>query len=191
MAFDVSVFRSQMTGDGARPNLFEVQLNLPAALQNLNSGNRFSEKLLFTARSAQIPGSTLGQIPVQYFGRNINLAGNRTFPEWTVTILNDEDFVVRSVLEKWMGSINSHVSNVRNPNLLSPNSYVADGSVYQYSKIGGTAGDPLVKYTFKNIWPMDLSPIDLDWGANDTIEEYTVTLSFDEWTLNDGQDFPN
>jgi hypothetical protein len=190
MSFNVQDFRSQMTGDGARPNLFEVQLNLPTALQNLNQGNKFSEKLVFTARSSQIPESQLGVVQVAYFGRNINFAGNRTFSEWTITIINDEDFLVRQVLEQWSGSINSHVGNIRNSSLLSPNDYVADGAVYQYSKTGGTESAPLVKYNFKNAWPMSISPIDLDWSDNDHFEEFTVTLQFDEWTINDGQDFP-
>ena len=190
MPFNVADFRSQMIGDGARPNLFEVQLNLPAALQNLNAGNAFSQKLLLTARASLIPGSQIGPIQVQYFGRSINFAGNRTFSEWTITILNDEDFLVRNVLEQWSASLNSHVSNVRDAALLSPNSYVADGLVLHYSKIGGTASTPIAKYNMLNCWPTDISPIQLDWGQNDTIEEYDVTFAFDEWVKNDAQDFP-
>ena len=190
MGFNVSTFRANLTGDGARPTLFEVQLNLPAALQNLNSGGAFSQKLIFSARATQIPDSNMGQLPVQYFGRNVNIAGNRTFSEWTITIYNDEDFVVRNVLEQWMGSLNSHVGNVRKSALLSPNDYVADGSVFQYSKIGGDESNHLAKYVFRNAWPMQLSPIDLDWGAMDTIEEYTVTLSIDDWTRENAADFP-
>lgn len=190
MGFDVSTFRANMTGDGARPTLFEVQLNLPAALQNLNSGGSFANKLIFSARATQLPDSTIGQLPLQYFGRNINIAGNRVFSEWTITIYNDEDFITRNVLEQWMGSINSHVGNVRNSALLSPNDYVADGSVYQYSKIGGDETDPLAKYVFRNAWPMQITPIDLDWGAMDTVEEYMVTLSIDDWTKGNDADFP-
>lgn len=191
MGFDVSAFRANMQGDGARANLFEVQLNLPSVLQGLNSGNAFSSKLIFSARTSFIPESTVNPIPVQYFGRTINLAGNRTFGEWTITVYNDEDFLVRQTLEKWLGMINTHVSNVRDSSMLSPNSYVSDGSVYQYSKIGGTTGSSLVTYTFKNAWPTNISQIDLDWGNNDIVEEFQVTLAFDEWVLGNDQDFPN
>jgi len=31
------------------------------------------------------------------------------------------------------------------------------------------------------VFPTDVSPIDVDWGSNDTIEEFTVTLSYQWW----------
>jgi hypothetical protein len=170
MAFNVFEFRSQMQGDGARPNLFEVQLTFPTAV-NPGAANK---KLTFMCKTASLPGSTIGHVPVFYFGRETKLAGNRTFPEWTLSILNDEDFAVRNAFEKWMNGINRHVSNVRD--LWAGNSlgYSTQGLVKQYSK----TGDVLKQYTFEGIFPVDISQIDLDWGSNDTIEEYSVTLAY-------------
>lgn len=170
MAFNVFEFRSQMQGDGARPNLFDVQLTFPTAI---NPGNA-NRKLTFMCKTASLPGSTIGHVPVFYFGRETKLAGNRTFPEWTLSILNDEDFSVRNAFEKWMNGINRHVSNVRD--LWAGNSlgYSTQAFVKQYSK----TGDVLKQYTFEGIFPVDVSQIDLDWGANDTIEEYSVTLAY-------------
>lgn len=176
---DISNFRAMMTGDGARPNLFRITVNLPAALQNLNSGNRFGEKLQFTARSAQIPGKTISKVPTQYMGREVYFAGNQIFADWTITVQNDEDFVTRRVFEKWMAGINSHISNVRDSRLLGPNDYVADAIVEHLSKEGPDS--IIAKYKMIALWPTDLAPIELDWGQNDVIEEYTVTLSFDTW----------
>jgi hypothetical protein len=174
MAFNVFEFRSQMQGDGARPNLFDVQLTFPTAV-NPGSANR---KLTFMCKTASLPGSTIGHVPVFYFGRETKLAGNRTFPEWTLSILNDEDFAVRNAFEKWMNGINRHVSNVRD--LWAGNSlgYSTQAYVKQYSK----TGDVLKQYTFEGIFPVDVSQIDLDWGSNDTIEEYSVTLAYQYFT---------
>jgi len=174
MAFNIYEFRSQMQGDGARPNLFEVQMTFPTFI---NPGAA-ARKMSFMCKSASLPGSQIGQVPLQYFGREVKLAGNRIFPEWTVTILNDEDFVVRNGFEKWLAGINSHVSNIRAQWAGNSLGYATDATVKQYGK----KGDKLKSYSFVGMFPVDVSQIDLDWGANDSIEEYTVTLAFQYWT---------
>lgn len=173
MAFSVNEFRSQLSGDGARPNLFEVSMPFPAFSQPANA----QQKLTFMCKSAQLPGSTLGVVPVQYFGRELKFVGNRTFADWTITIINDEDFVVRNAFERWMNGINSHALNVRNPAALTPSSYTVDGLVTQFAK----NGNAIKRYKFLGLFPTDVTPIDVDWGSNDTIEEFSVTLSYQWW----------
>jgi len=174
MPFNVFEFRSQLQGDGARPNLFEVQMVFPTAI-NPQNANR---KLTFMCKTASLPGSTIGQVPVFYFGRETKLAGNRTFPEWNISIINDEDFSVRNAFEKWMNGINRHVSNIRDLWARNSLGYTTQAIVKQYGK----TGDTLKQYTFDGCFPVDLSPIDLDWGSNDTIEEFNVTLAYQTWT---------
>jgi hypothetical protein len=173
MAFNVNQFRSQMVGDGARPNLFEVSMPFPA----FSAPGNAQQKLTFMCKTAQLPGSTLGVVPVQYFGRELKFVGNRTFQDWTITIINDEDFVVRNAFERWMNGINGHATNIRNQAALTQSAYSSDAQVVQFGK----AGDTLKKYKFVGVFPTDVSPIDVDWGSNDTIEEFTVTLSYQWW----------
>lgn len=174
MAFNVAEFRANMIGDGARPNLFQVTLAFPAIASN---GTAAGQKVTFMAKAAQLPGSTVGQVPVYYFGRELKFAGNRTFADWTLQILNDEDFTIRNSIESWMNAINSHAGNVRNSAAKSPSSYTVDASVTQYGK----SGDALKTYKFVGMYPIDLAPIELDWGSNDTIEEYGVTFAYQWW----------
>ena len=164
MAFNVAEFRANMIGDGARPNLFQVTLNFPTIAEN---GVAAGQKATFMAKTAQLPGSTLGSISTHYFGRELKFAGNRTFTDWTVQIINDEDFTIRKAMESWMNGINSHAGNVRNAGAQGPTGYTVDAEVTQYGK----TGDTLKKYKFVGMYPIDLAPIDLDWGSNDTIEE--------------------
>jgi hypothetical protein len=171
-SFNVQEFRAQMTGDGARPNLFNCELPF---LGNLLG--TAAVKYNFMCRAAQLPGSTVNQVPVNYFGRELKFAGNRTFTEWTVTIINDEDFVIRNAFELWMSRLNSHVSNLRSSNFISPAQYQQDGIVTQFGK----ADEVLKLYKFIGMFPIDISPIELDWGANDTIEEYAVTFAYQWW----------
>ena len=175
MAFNVAEFRANMIGDGARPNLFQVTLAFPAIAAN---GTAAGQKTTFMAKAAQLPGSTLGQVPVYYFGRELKFAGNRTFADWTLQIINDEDFTIRNSIESWMNAINSHAGNVRNSAAKNPSSYTVDATVTQYDK----AGNDIQQYYFKNMWPSEIGAIDLSWETNDTIEEYTVTLQYDYWT---------
>ena len=177
MAFNVAEFRANLIGDGARPNLFSVTLVFPTIAAN---GAVAGQKTTFLAKAAQLPGSTLGTVSQHYFGRELKLAGNRTFPDWTLQIINDEDFVIRNSLESWMNSINSHAGNVRNSSAVNPSSYTVDAVVTQYGK----SGNELKSYNFVGMFPVDIAPIDLDWSSNDTIEEYSATFAFQYWESN-------
>jgi hypothetical protein len=177
MAFNVAEFRANMIGDGARPNLFQVSLTFPTIATN---GTAASQKATFMARAAQLPGSTVGTVPVYYFGREMKFAGNRTFTDWTLQIINDEDFSIRNALESWMNAINSNAGNQRNSNAINPSSYSVDAVVTQYGK----SGNELKKYNFVGVFPIDVAPIDLDWSSNDTIEEFSATFAFQYWESN-------
>ena len=177
MAFNVAEFRANMIGDGARPNLFSVSLILPPNVLNATAA---SQKLTFMAKTAQLPGSTIGTVPVYYFGREVKFPGNRTFADWTLTIINDEDFTIRNAIESWMNAINSHNGNVRNGTNVGSSSYSVDAIVTQYGK----TGDILKEYKFVGLFPLDVSPIDLDWGSNDTIEEFSTTFAYQFWETN-------
>ena len=174
MAFNVNDFRSQLVGDGARPNLFQVTLTFPTFAAN---GSAAGQKTTFMAKAAQLPGSTINQVPVYYFGREMKFAGNRTFADWTLTIINDEDFTIRNSIESWMNAINSNTGNIRNTLSQNPSSYTVDAEVTQFGK----AGQELKKYKFVGMFPLDLAPIDLDWGSNDAIEEFTCTFAYQFW----------
>jgi hypothetical protein len=175
MAFNVNEFRSQMIGDGARPNLFEVSMPFPGFSSPANA----QTKLTFMCKTAQLPGATLGVVPVQYFGRELKFVGNRQFADWTITIINDEDFVVRNAFERWMNGINSHSILMFVIQLLfQPLEVIL---LMVMSRQFGKKGNELKKYKFIGLFPTDLTPIDVDWGSNDTIEEFSVTMSYQWW----------
>ena len=174
MAFNVNSFRTQLAGDGARPNLFEVRLTFP---NYATSGVAASVKSSFMVKTAALPGSTVGMVTVPYFGREVKVAGNRTFADWSVTVINDEDFLIRNAMENWLRGINDNVTNLRSTRARTSQSYGVDAEVVQYSK----DGKALKKYKFVGMFPTDVAQIDLDWGSNDTIEEYTVNFAYQYW----------
>jgi len=173
MSFNISQFQRNMKGDGARPSLFEVQLFSPPGV-SLSAG--FLLNSSFRVKAANLPESNITPIVVKYFGRDVKFAGNRTFPDWTTTILNDEDFRIRHELEQWHQFINSMSDNKRKGGA-STSDYKATATVTQYNK----TGVPLRTYQFIDIWPTVISPIELSWDTADAIEEYTCTWSFNYW----------
>ena len=172
MPFNINDIRAQLTGGGARPNLFEVVMPFPAVA---NPGAA-STKMTFTCKGAQLPGSDIGMIEVPYFGRTIKIAGNRTFPEWTTSVINDEDFAVYNAIQTWMNSINEHETNLRGAGS-APGDYQATADVVRYGK----NGEEIKRVTIVNLWPSSLAPLDMDWSTNDTLEEFTCTWNYDYW----------
>ncbi|NDH48943.1 MAG: hypothetical protein EBY41_00060 [Proteobacteria bacterium] len=175
MAFNVNEIRAQLALGGARNSLFQVTIQNPA-----NSAG--DVKVPFMVQAAQIPQSTLGLIEVPYFGRKVRLAGDRVFGDWTVTVINDEDFLIRNAMEEWSNNINTHQGNIRSFGAASPSLYKAQAQVTQFAKTGA----PIRTYTFNGIFPTDISPIELDWNATDQIEQFTVTFQFDWWEVTGG-----
>ena len=175
MAFNINEIRSNLALGGARPSLFQIIMNNPVDAAG-------DAKMPFMAQAAQIPASTVGTIEVPYFGRKIKIAGDRTFAEWTVTIINDEDFLIRNAMEAWMNNINSHLGNLRKIGSAAPSLYKENANVTQFSK----TGLPLRQYTFNGMWPIEVSAIELDWNTTDTIETFTVTFQYDWWEVDGG-----
>ena len=175
-------FRSRMKGGGARSNLFEVQMTFPnfaeANTETLND-------IPFLVKAAEIPASTIGNIPVPFRGRVLPIAGDRTFAPWTVTIINDTNFRLRDVMERWSDGINDIQTAQGATN---PEDYQTTATVLQLSrgpvkgldrKVNSGEEIPVLRmYDFVGIYPNDISAIPLDHGATDTIEEFQVTFNY-------------
>jgi len=161
----VDDFKSKLRGGGARPNLFKATINFPAYA----GGD--PELTSFLCETAQLPGSTMGTIVVPFRGRQLKMAGDRTFDVWTVTIINDTDFAIRNSMERWMNGINAHSANTGFSNVAS---YEADLRVEQLDR----SGESIKEYIFRGAFPTDLSPIDVSYASTDEIERFTTTFTY-------------
>jgi hypothetical protein len=164
-------FKSKLSGGGARPNLFKATINFPAY-----AGGEV-ELTSFLVKAAALPGSTINTITVPFRGRQLQIAGDRTFEPWTITVINDIDFKVRNAFERWMNGINQHNANT---GLTNPVDYQADMQIAQLDK----AGNEVKVYNFRGTFPTNMSTIEVSYEANDQIEEFTVELQVQYWESN-------
>ena len=166
----ISNFKSKLTGGGARANLFEVVLTFPDAAA---PDQEVLDKARFLVKGANMPASNVAQIEVPFRGRVLKIAGDRTFDSWTVTVINDTDFAIRSAFEKWQNTINRLSDNT---GLTNPADYQADAYVYQLDRDGST----LRSYRFYDTFPTQVGPIELSYDATG-IQEFTVELQVQYW----------
>lgn len=167
----VDDFKAKLTGGGARPNLFKATINFPAYA----GGD--SEFTSFMVKGAGLPASVIANIDVPFRGRQLKIAGDRTFEPWTITVINDSEMRVRNSFETWMNGINEHVNNT---GLQNPTDYQADMIVEQLGKDGSVTKT----YTLRGAYPTNVSQIDLSYDTNDAIEEFTVEINYQYWESN-------
>ena len=167
----ITDFKSKMAGGGARPNLFEVELVFPDPIAIEND---VKEKSRFLVKAAQLPASNITPIEVNFRGRILKIAGDRTFDTWTVTIINDVDFAIRSAMEKWMNFINKieDATGAQDPAAYQPDAYV-----HQLDRDGST----LRTYKFHDVFPTNISAVDLSYETVDSVEEFTVEFQVQWW----------
>ena len=166
----IADFKSKLSGGGARSNLFEVVLSFPDVAP---ADTNVLDKSRFLVKSAALPASTVTPLEVAFRGRTLKLAGDRTFESWTITVINDTDFSIRSAFENWMNKIN-RVSD--NTGVTDPALYQADAFVYQLDRDGST----LRAYHFYDLFPTNISSITLAYET-DAIQEFTVEMQVLWW----------
>jgi len=171
MSFRVDDLKGKMPTGGARANLFKVILNNPLGDD--------TEPMSFLCKGAALPASIIGQIDVPFRGRQLKVAGDRTFENWTVTIINENDFAARGTFEKWMNLMNKHVSG-EGDNIIE--NYTSDLVVQQLDRNNQVKKE----YDIVGAFPVNLSAIDLSYDTTDAIEEFTVEFAYQYWTENLG-----
>ncbi len=181
----ISDFKSRLVGGGARPNLFEVRMtDLPDFVDDWPS-----ETFQFMCKAAALPASNIAAIDVPFRGRIFKVAGDRTIDTWTITIINDEDFRIRNAMEAWMDGI-AKLSN--NLGATNPSAYMRNATVFQLGRganprsenADGDRNAVLAEYEFIDMFPTNISQIDLSYDSSDTLEEFTVEFQVQSFNLN-------
>jgi hypothetical protein len=167
-------FKNALIGGGARANLFRVNGTFPAAAvgaASIAGGGNPSNQIQFLCSAAQLPQFSIDNVNIPFQGRQLKLPGDRSFAEWTITVLNDNNFALRNAFEKWQDVINRIESNVSRNSL---SEYAQQWSVTQLDR---TQKD-VKTYTFIDCWPSVVSAIDLSMEPATSVESFQVTLQY-------------
>ena len=165
---NIDDFKANLIGGGARANQFRVTITPPPGIAIGLDVRRAS----FLVTASNLPGSTLGEIPVPFRGRNIYVAGDRPAPDtWSVTFFNDTDFMVRNAMERWHNGINDFANNT---GVVNSADFQTDLFVEQLDR-----DETILKtYIFRSAFPLTISQIDLATEEATAIEEFEVTWRY-------------
>jgi hypothetical protein len=134
----------------------------------------------FHMRSAQIPGAQISSIGLNWFGRTIELPGERVFEPWTFTILDDSlDEEVYSDFEAWQHAIGNKDQNTF-VNLANSFRSLSGGKGCDFVVKQYRADGDAVEKQFKifNAWPIQIGPIELDQAKDNQLCQFTVTFAY-------------
>ena len=158
----IDEFKSQLIAGGVRSNRFKVYIP------------RMGENIEFMCKTAAIPGSTLPVVEVPFRGHRLKIAGDRTFEDWTVTIINDIEFTARTAVENWMSSIQQLDSGVGATSL---DYLVSRATISQLNRDDSV----IATYELFNMYPQTLNNIELSYDTSDEIQTFDVTFSYSHW----------
>ena len=161
-------FKANLIGGGARANQYRVTITPPTGIAIGLDVRRTS----FLVTASNLPGQTLAEIAIPFRGRQIYIAGDRSFEDaWTVTFMNDTDFMIRNAMERWSNGINDLAEGT---GVIAPADYQTDLTVEHLDR-----DDTVLKsYIFRSAWPTTIAPIELTNEAADAIETFEVTLRY-------------
>lgn len=169
----ISQFKAQMQGGGARPNQFRVELTFPAFVGSIASAA--GQAAGFLCKASTLPASTIEDITTSYRGRPVHFAGERTFAPWSVSVYNDNNFLMRNVMERWSSGVLNYTST---NGILRPSDYQTDLKVMQLDR-----NDRIIKtYKFYDAYPVSVGQIGLDFDSNNQIELFDVEFVYNYFT---------
>ena len=175
----ITDLKGKLTGGGARPNLFEVELTFPTEADAAPASDVTSDVPILV-KAAALPASNIAPIEIPFRGRILKIAGDRTFETWTITVLNDSTFKLRSAFKKWMNYINKLEDGTGETDA---SLFQEDATVHQLDR----TGKKLRTYKFYDVFPTNISAIDLNYDTTDTLEEFTVELQVHWWEAKKGE----
>lgn len=165
---DISNFKAQLTGGGARPSQFSTIITFPNWVAG---GTLAGQQTQFLCKATSLPGSSVENIGVMYRGRPVNFAGERSFAPWSISVYNDTSFNIRNAFEDWSKGIQAY-SEIKGRT--NPSDYQRDMVVNQLDRSGA-----IIKgYKFFDAYPVEIGAIGLDYEATNQIEMFDVTFVF-------------
>lgn len=192
----MSAFSAQSASGYARNNLFSVELHTPH--QNgvdkfYNGGSTGAagpghHTLPLRIKTAQFPGKSLGTLDLKRFGPQFKIVNDVMFEPVTWTVMCSSDMREWQFFDGWMSFIHGTgvVSEVDKHKMWRPqyyDDYVGACTMRMLDKSVNNEGDFNDTYGIAmfDVYPQSISAIEMSWGSEGQVAEFTVTMWYRYW----------
>lgn len=181
MTFNVSDFRSQITGDASRgiskQSNFDVVVNLPSNILMSDRSRSAYNSLRFRVESAEFPGRSIQTTNYKSFGYGLTskVGYDVVYPDVSFTMLCGADLGEKSFFHAWQSAIvgnHSRQDDIRRHQSLGYyKDYVSSVGIIQYD----TTGRPTYGLALAEAYPIIVNSLPLTWGSE---ELHRLTVQF-------------
>lgn len=177
---------------GNKANRFEIHGAIGAASGTTDANSQFTANK-FHVRSASLPASTFGAIPVNFRGRTVLYPGERVYAPWTITVLDDNKSNNATSLytqfHDWSNTINDHdinVMTIEDGTQLGDAFHTANWTIYQLSVNSEDITKPIRKTILHHCWPVRVGEIQFDMSKDNQLAAFEVEVRFSYMDVSTG-----
>lgn len=164
-------------GAGARASKYLLNFAVPSAISTQST----LQDAAVLCKATSFPTVSLGQIEAWTQGRKLPLPGDTVFTNtWTCTFYLTEDHGLRRDMIAWLKACDHFQNNEHTGN---PQAVMGELSVAQLD----SAANETARYTFHNVFVMEVGEIQVASESVDTLIEFDVTFSFSDWVVGSDQ----
>ena len=160
MPFNVNDFSAELSKSGvAQASHFEVQVTGPGA-------SAIERNIMLRCDTVDIPGRTIASAEYRVYGPLRKIGYGAVYTDVAMSILMSEDFRERAYFEQWQDKIINHGafgSSRASHNVGYYNDYVGNVTIRQF----GNGGDLMSVHTLQEAYPVNVSPVQMNWGSNE------------------------
>lgn len=166
---EIDTILTKVKAGMAKTNLFAIEMPFRGVDKSLS----------FSGKGTQLPSSELGVLEIPHRGRKLKVPGQRTFSDWTVTVMETQSMEVRIKLEEWMELLNGSYTNE------------IDSSRVVTARVALVRGDGQKSITFNlfGAFPTNIGTVDVSFDEQTAPLEYQVTFSYAYHTMTSGGSF--
>jgi hypothetical protein len=168
----------QAGGNFARPTKYNLILNLPNALHS-----EYGSTIDVMCKTTSVPSITNENYEVKIKGHPIRIpARTHQTQEINLSFYIDEYYNMRKIFQDWIYALDNRNPVARNQDTAI---MVDNGNIYGNMELIGRdfaeTLDKPISWIFEDVFPINISDINFDTTAKDTLSEFDVTLAYSRY----------
>lgn len=178
MAFNTTDFRNKLVSI-ASPATFEIRLSGFDKINIFNKKERAAiDYIPYRAFSSQIPGTYVDTIDRTYSGPRRMVPIGLQYQSCPIMIYEPKTYMIRQIFDKWHKYISSIGQTWNTPYY---DNCIADNLVLTtFDKMG----KPIISYIMHEVFPISVTPVQVDWGSSNSYVVTNVEFQFHRWDVN-------